>query len=445
MKLSRSINSEAVAYWQRVRRFTPNARLMITSQVISRFGFGVWQAIFNLYLLSLGYSTTFLGGLLSLGIYTMAIGALLSGPYTQRVGEKHVLILSGIISALTAVVQLAFPDPFILLTMTALFYFGNSLQVTAYSPLMARSSTAYERTHLFGTSQASRIGASFFGSIFGGFLPAFFSLWLLVPLDSPITFQLALLAWFFPYAIGVIPLLLIREIQNAKAIEETSNSHQDVVNYDVEPKGHISILIKFVIISTFIGLGAGLIVPLINVWFWKFYNLPTYLVGIIVALGQATMATGVLLSPVLSSKIGKARTVVITQALSLPFIVIMAIIINPLAAILSYLLRGALMNAAMPVNTTLRMELIPSRWRPNLAALNQAAQSFGRATSVQVTGQFFDQGQYLLPFWLTLIFYGVQVILFAIFFGNAEMKLAEELESQKRSSNHELEIPIVLE
>lgn len=400
---------------------------MIVSQAVSRFGFGVRQAIFNLFLLSLGYSTTFLGGLLSLGIFAMGIGALIAGPYTQRVGERNALILSLLISALTASVQVAYPEPTILLMMTVLFYFGNSLQVSSYSPLMARSSSSFERTHLFGTSQASRIGSSFIGSILGGFLPGLFSLWLFVPLDSAITFQLALVAWFFPYLFGVIPLFFIRDSFSSHRLVG-ANDEEERLLQSREPKGHIHIVVKFVIISTLIGLGAGLIVPLINVWFWEFYNLPTFLVGIIVALGQATMATGVLLSPILSSRIGKVQTVVITQALSLPFIVLMAAVVNPYVAIASYLLRGTFMNAAMPVNTTFRMELVPSKWRPNLQALNQAAQSFGRATSVQFAGQFFDQGLYLLPFWLTLIFYSVQVLLFAIFFRKAEKDLEEELE-----------------
>jgi len=80
------------------------------------------------------------------------------------------------------------------------------------------------------------------------------------------------------------------------------------------------------------------------------------------------------------------------------------------------------MNSGMPVGQTLRMELVPRRWRSNLAALNMSAQGFGRATSVQFAGQLFDQGQYLLPFWLTLVFYGTQVLLYGIFFRKLDIE-----------------------
>lgn len=423
MNLRQGLTGEATAYWHRVRQFTPNARWIILSQAVSRLGFGVYQAIFNLFLLSLGYSTTYVGGLLAFGLYTMAIGALLAGPYTRRVGEKNALMLSSLISGLAAAMQVVYPEPAILFFMTILFNFGVSLQVSSYSPLIAESSTAYERTHLFGTSQASRIGSSFIGSTIAGFLPGFFSLWLVVPIDSPVTFQIALILWFIPYIISIIPLSFLKHQIPLDAREVIINQHETYGTQETpEPKFRVSIIIRFLIISTLIGLGAGLIVPLINVWFWEFYNLPTPLVGLIVATGQATMATGVLLSPILSTRIGKVRTVVITQALSLPFIIVLATIVNPYIAIAAYILRNAFMNSGMPVGTTLRMELVPRRWRSNLAALNMSAQGFGRATSVQFAGQLFDQGEYLLPFWLTFGFYGSQVVLYALFFSKLDTK-----------------------
>ncbi len=429
MSLTQSLNAEAVAYWQRVQRFTPDAKRIITSQAISRLGFGIYQAIFNLYLLSIGYSTVFVAGLLSLGLYTMAIGALIAGPYTSRIGEKHAMILSGVIMTIAAGMLIALPFPIILTLMMILFYFGNSLSITSYSPLMARSSSSYERTYLFGASQASRISSSFIGSLLGGFLPGMFALWLFVPLDSPITFQWTLLIWVVASVIGIIPLIWLKDSKSPIISNEDTDTNEDLKTQH-EPKGRISIVLRFVICSVLIGLGAGLIVPLINVFFWEFYNLPTYMVGLIIGLGQATMATGVLLSPILASRIGKVPSVVLTQALSLPFIVLLATVLNPVVAIASYLLRGAIMNAAMPIGQTLRMELVPSSWRPNLQALNSSAMSFGRATSVQFAGQLFDQGLYLIPFWLTLGFYGIQLVLYAIFFRNAEKQRDAEFEQE---------------
>jgi MFS family permease len=241
--------------------------------------------------------------------------------------------------------------------------------------------------------------------------------------DSAPTFQLALFTWFIPVALSVFPLLFIRN----NGLEEPQE--QDVEPEPPEPKGRKSVAVKFAITSAIIGLGAGFIVPFMNVWFWELYDLPTHIVGIITGLGQGTLAAGVLLAPVLSTRIGKVNTVVVTQAVSLPFIVLLAAVVNPLIAIIAYLLRGVLMNASHPMNNALRMEMVPRRWRPNLNAIHTAAHRLTRSFSIQVTGPLFDQGQYLLPFWFTLICYTASTGLYAVFFRGAERRLDKEQES----------------
>lgn len=416
-----SFRAEVGDYWQRIRMFSPNSRWLIVSRASRQLGRGVNSAIFNIYLLVLGFSNTFLSGLLSLTTFTAAIGALAAGPFTQRVGERNASIAAVMITALTAAVQVGYPVPDVLLSMAVLGSIGTGLTITSYSPLLAESSTRYERVHLFGTSQAVSIGFSFVGSIMGGFLPGWFALSLALPVDSAPTFQLALVTWFVPVAVGAFPLLFIRD----KVSEEPEEPEVEVSPLS-EPKGRKSTVVKFAITSAIIGLGAGFIVPFMNVWFWELYDLPTHVVGIITGLGQGTLAAGVLLAPVLSNRIGKVNTVVITQAISLPFIVLLAVVINPLIAIASYLLRGVLMNASHPMNNALRMEIVPKSWRPNMNAIHTAAHRLTRSFSIQVTGPLFDQGQYLLPFWFTLACYTASTGLFAVFFRGAEKRLDAE-------------------
>ncbi len=427
MKLTQSIMGGIAAYRDRVQQFTPNARWIIISRAIQRVGFGVRQAIFNLYLLSLGYSKTFLGGFLALGLFMTAIGALIAGPYTQRIGERNALILAHLITFMSAFAQVIFPTPEVLLMMTVVFNLGNGLSTTSYSPLITKSSSYYERTHLFGSSQGLGIGTSFAGSILGGYLPGLFAISFMLPIDSAPTFQLALIAWFLPLLIGALPLLFVKtEITSLGENFENSEDPSALdENREPEPKGRRIVFFKFALTGGLIGLGAGFIVPFMNVWFWDFYDLPTHIVGIITGLGQGTMAAGVLLSPILSIRIGKVKTTVVTQGLSLPFLIIMATIVNPYIAIASYLLRNVLMNASNPVNASLRMELVPSRWRPLMSSVHMAAMGFSRATSVQIAGQLFDQELYLLPFWFTLSCYTTSTILYGLFFLKAEEHLKD--------------------
>jgi MFS family permease len=419
--LAAILRAEANGYWQRIQTFSPNAKLLIASNVTRAFGRGFTQAIFNLYLLALGFSKTFLGGIMGLNAFAMAIFSLILGPYVFRVGSKKTLILGVLIATLIGFSQVAYPVPEVLLMGAILSGLGSSLLMVGLGPFFTAHSTPYERTHLFGASQSFTILSSFISNTIAGLLPGWFTLIFMLPLDSPPTFQFALLIHVIPLALSIIPLLMVQEIES-----ETGNPEELQPQINKEPKERKSLLLQFALVNMFIGFGAGFVIPYLNVFFWEFYNLPTALVGFIQGLGSLSVAMGVFLAPVLSNRIGKVKTVVVSQGLSLPFLVAIALIINPYIAIASYILRVVLMNAAMPVDNTLRMESVPQRWRANMSAISSFSWNFPWAISTQITGPLFDQGFYLVPFWFTFTCYGFSTILYMFFFRGIEAQLAKE-------------------
>ncbi len=415
------LRAEANGYWQRIQTFSPNAKRLIASNVTRAFGRGFTQAIFNLYILALGFSKTFLGGIMGLNAFAMAIFSLILGPYVYRVGSKKALILGGLIVTLIGFNQVAYPVPEVLLMGAILSGLGSSLFMVGSGPFFSAHSTPYERTHLFGTSQSFTILSSFVSNTIAGLLPGWFTLLFMLPLDSPPTFQLALLIHVIPLALSIVPLLMVKEVNPEEVTTAESQSQ-----IDTEPKGRKTLLVQFALVNIFIGLGAGFVIPYLNVFFWEFYELPTALVGFIQGLGSLSVAMGVFLAPVLSNRIGKVKTVVVSQGLSLPFLIAIALIINPYIAIASYILRVVLMNAAMPVDNTLRMESVPRRWRANMSAISSFSWNLPWAISTQITGPLFDQGLYLVPFWFTFACYSFATLLYTIFFRGIESQHSKE-------------------
>jgi len=410
---------EANGYWHRIRQFSPNARKLIISSVTRAFGWGITQTLLNLYWISLGYSKTFIGGLMSLNAFSMAISSLLMGAYVSRVGTKNSLILGTLLSLMVGLLQVWTPLPLVLITLSGVSGLGSAMINVSWGPFMTKCSKAYERTHLFGTAQASNILSSFFSNTIAGYLPAFFALSLLLPVDSSPTFQLALFLHVIPLVLGILPLLTISEVEAELPVEAHDDSRTllTVAHKDVK-----RLLLRFGIVNAFIGLGAGFVIPYLNIFFWEFYNLPTHIVGIIQGLGSLSVAAGVFLAPVLSTRIGKAKTVAVTQALSLPFLFLIATIINPYIAIASYIFRVVLMNASGPVDSTLRMELVPESWRPTMSAVSSFSWNFPWAISSLITGPLFDLQLYLIPFWFTLASYSASTIFYAMFFWNIEKR-----------------------
>ena len=421
------------SYWQRMREFSANARLLIASSVIRSFGGGVSSTILNLYLLSLGYNKTFLGGFMAINAFVMAFACLVVGPYVTRVGTKNAIILACLISVVIAIPQVASPTVPVLLITQALGGLQSALMWVASSPFIAENSTPHERTHLFGASQSFGIVSSFAGNLLAGYLPGWIALRLLLPQDSPPSFELALIAYIIPLVVGILPLLFVHAPESGTPIvrKQEAPLSQSVV---AEPPGSKTIVGEFFLVSLLIGLGAGFVVPYFTVLFWQFYDLPTQVVGIVQGLSSLTMAAGIFLSPALSTRIGKVRAVVVCQAISLPFLVTIAIIVNPFVAVVCYIVRNMMMNAATPVDNTLRMELVPKNWRANLSAVTGFAWYLPWSLSTQVTGPLLDQGQYLVPFWFTFTSYGVSTALYGLFFAGSERKLAAWRASRKTRS-----------
>ena len=415
--MSAIFRAEATGYWLRIRQFTPNVRKLILSNVTRAFAWGITSTILNIYLLTLGYSNAFLGVLMALNAFSMALSSIAAGTYASRVGPKYSIIVGLLTSAIVGFTRVVFPFPDVLMITAVLAGIGAALINVSYGPLMTRSCTAYERTHAFGTSQSLTILSSFFSNTLAGFLPGVIALFLGIPFSSALALQLALLAHVIPLALSIIPMLTIHEMEVPKP--DLNNELQSELK-PVQRNEVRKLAFKFGIVNLLIGLGAGFVIPYLSIFFWEFYNLPLPIIGLVQGLGSLSVAIGTFLSPVLSTRIGKVKTVLFSQALSLPFLLFIATIINPYIAIASYILRVVLMNAGGPVDRTLRMELTPENWRPNMEAVTSFAWNFPWAFSTLVTGPLFDLELYLIPFWFTLTSYSAATLFYAAFFWKIE-------------------------
>lgn len=126
-----------------------------------------------------------------------------------------------------------------------------------------------------------------------------------------------------------------------------------------------------------ISWGAALLVPYLNLFFKQRFGASDALLGLIfAALGIATGLTA-LGGPLVSARIGKIQTVVLAQALSLPFL--LALGAAPLLglAVGAALLRAALFNMGTPLYEAFAMERTEESARPTVIGLIGAAQSMG--------------------------------------------------------------------
>jgi MFS family permease len=162
-------------------------------------------------------------------------------------------------------------------------------------------------------------------------------------------------------------------------------------------------------------IGAGLIMPFMNVFFRVQYHQSDQVIGVLFAWGSLAMGLGLLAAPPLADRFGKIQIVVISQGLSIPFLILLGF--SPLFWVsgLAYYIRVALMNMSSPVYQTFVMEQVEPSSRAMVASLVSMSWNFGWAISPTISGILQVRYGFGPPFMGTIILYVISVFLYWYF------------------------------
>jgi MFS family permease len=138
-------------------------------------------------------------------------------------------------------------------------------------------------------------------------------------------------------------------------------------------------LLKLLISPALISIGAALLIPYLNLFFRERFALGDQALGALFAgLGLATGVAS-LAGPALSSRLGKIRAVVLSQALALPFLALLGVAPLLGVAVGAALARAALFNMGTPLYDAFAMERSDEPARPTVIGLMNGASSIGYA------------------------------------------------------------------
>jgi len=403
-------------YLSKIRRFSRNARLLLSASILHGLAYGIWGVIFNLYLLGLGFREDFIGFLLLLGGVTYGLAAFPAGIVCDKIGRRTSFLTGATVAVVFNSVQVFSSNPTVLLFASFLGGLLGPLSWVAESPFMMENSEPEERTHLFSVSFTTFMVFSMIGNLLGGNLPRVLGGFLGVGSDSVLAFRATLAFSLGFLLVALLPYYMIKE---KKAQQSNRESGSGLSFKNIRSKLVIG---KLTLSAGLIGLGAGFIVPLFNVFFTKKLAATPEQIGFIFALGDVTIAVGTLLAPVVSSRLGKVRAVAFTELISIPFILGIALSPNLGFAAVSYLARGSLMNMAGPIRNNFAMEVVLEGERGTTSGLTIMADGIPRAISGGLAGQIMKEGNYVLPYAFTSIIYFAASTLFLLFFRKTEKK-----------------------
>jgi MFS family permease len=120
---------------------------------------------------------------------------------------------------------------------------------------------------------------------------------------------------------------------------------------------------RFFIPEAMIGLGAGLTIPFINLYFRNRFGREAGEIGLYFTGAQALVMVAFLAAPLLARRFGPVKTVVACQLSSIPFFFVLAVTTSLPVAVTAFLLRHACMNMVHPVGSHFAMEVVNPRER----------------------------------------------------------------------------------
>ncbi|HEX3113717.1 MAG TPA: MFS transporter [Candidatus Eisenbacteria bacterium] len=405
-------------YAAQVRGASRNPRLYLAGMFLFGVGQSIFGLLFNLYLRDLGLTDATIGQILSKVALGAAVAALPAAFLFRRMPARTLLVGGAALASLGYVFQAAFVEPELLLLVAFLTGMVLTIFRLSIAPVVMKESATERRPFLFSASFGVFFLSAILGSAVGGALPH------LVHVVAPGSSQALRLSLFAAAAItlaSAFPFLAMRsgeEGSGAAARPGALEQIKDLLEIDW------GLHLKLILPSAMIGLGAGLIIPFLNLYFKDRFGLTEGAIGILFSVMQGFMVAGNLFGPAVSRRLGLVLGVVATQLLSVPFMIVLAVShLFPLVA-LCFFLRGGLMNMNQPLVSHFAMEVVPERDHAVTNSLLSLSWYLAWTVSAEMGGALIERKGYEEPLLIAAALYVGASVLYWIFFKDvAEARL----------------------
>lgn len=354
-----------------------NIRLFFLANMLYQIGTGMFSVLYNLYIHELGYPDAMSGKIVSMQSLATALCFIPIGLFGDRVSRKRLLVIGALCSGIVLAGRSLFESESSLLTMAVLTgLFAAIFQVLAI-PFLAQNIAKADRLKIFSIYSAFVLASQVAGSLGGGVIVDVLQA---AGINALLSFKIVLLAGSIATIAAFIPLQSIKEFiltekQGAEALIKDPSENQSP-----QSRGELSFIAKFAAIQLMIGIGSGLVVPYLNLYFTNRFSISLSAMSLLLSLGQVMTIISMLIGPSLANRIGQVKAIVIFQTLSLPFLLLTGFTNLLIVASISFLFRQALMNAANPLQSAILIDRVSAKKQSLANSCMQTAFMLGWAT-----------------------------------------------------------------
>jgi len=380
-----------------------DARILIGANALGQTFMWFSFFIMPFYLKALGYGMKTMGAFFSAQTMVGGLFFILAGPISLRLGYRKTLLLSALVGLLGRVLQVVAPNPTVLLLGFILVGINMGLRQPNFNAYLSELVPEGMRHEAF--SKSFGLGTLFnsLGVLLAGFLPGYLiGTGLTEETAYRLTFSLSLLQFAF-----VVPALLF--IGDVEVRERRIHWKRSLI---------VKIL-KFSLPSALIGLGAGITIPFMSLYFKLRFGQTLQAISWIFFFQQLAMGLGSFGLPELVRKHGAVKVITFFQGTATFLFAIFPSIGTFAIAGAIYVVRAILMNVIWPINSSFMMGFFKTEEKATANGIQQAFSTFMRGIGNSIGGALFALSL-AYPFYATALLYALATAMFYAFFRGEE-------------------------
>jgi predicted MFS family arabinose efflux permease len=371
------------AYLKKFQSFNSNLRFLLFSALLVGFTlFGILFALFNIFLLRMGFSTQSIGLVNSAGWISYALICVPSGMLARRIGVKSVIVfglglmsISFVFLFVSGFLTTGMLLPFLLLCSIML-----KIGFAFYFPNLASALLVYcqpeERNHVFSAEWAIFALGGFLGSLFGGQVIKFLSPLLGVSINNPIPYQCIFL---FSALLLVLP---IRPLSHLSILQENSISSSNAKISQI-PLKNLMLMASIYFLWMVGEQGVGVF---FNVFLDRKLGISISSISSLMAAVQLITIPLILIMPLITKRIGNRNTIFF-------FLLIVSACFIPIAfansyapASFFYLVLSSAASIARPTYLLFCQTRVLDEWRPVMSGAVSTTSGLGSAFTSAIGG-----------------------------------------------------------
>jgi len=393
------------------RNIPREANYLIYAGILPNLAYGMFYTDFAYLLTQVsGISAGFMGALITIMGVSMVASSVPFGILADRFSRRSILILGNVIASLTIAVFALTNNQTILVTAALFEGVSEAAFSASATALLADKATNEKRNSVFSFSGFTQSIA--FG--LGGFIIPVVAVFELFGYSVQESHSIL---YVIIAALSLASTILILKVSDSRKPRERSK----VTLRSIYPKESGGVLAKYLLASVIIAFGAGLIVPLMAVWFGLRFGISDTLSGPILGVSSLLIGVATLASPPIARRLGMVRAIVITQATSTFFMFFTPVMPEFVSASVVYSFRSLLMNMASPLQQSMIMGLVPEGERGIASGISSALWKLPNSLSTFIGAWLLGLGLLSAPFYLASGLYLVSISLFWYFFRNTRM------------------------